>query len=243
MLRIENVRSGYGKSEALHGVTLSVDEGKVVTIIGANGAGKSTLVNTISRLIPLMSGRIDFEGQDVTSLSAAQIVDLGIIQVPEGRKLFGPLTVDENLRLGAHRLGGTKAAESVASRKKLVLEMFPRLAERSAQRAATLSGGEQQMVAIGRALMAQPRLLLLDEPSLGLAPIIVDRIFEALERLRREGLTMLLIEQRAEAALTLADYAYVMATGTIATEGPAADLRADPRLRKAYLGESEPTSG
>ena len=243
MLRIENVRSGYGKSEALHGVTLSVDEGKVVTIIGANGAGKSTLVNTISRLIPLMSGRIDFEGQDVTSLSAAQIVDLGIIQVPEGRKLFGPLTVHENLRLGAHRLGGTKAAESVASRKKLVLEMFPRLAERSAQRAATLSGGEQQMVAIGRALMAQPRLLLLDEPSLGLAPIIVDRIFEALERLRREGLTMLLIEQRAEAALTLADYAYVMATGTIATEGPAADLRADPRLRKAYLGESEPTSG
>lgn len=238
MLRVNSVSSGYGRSEVLRGVSMSVEAGKVVAIIGANGAGKSTLVNTISKLLPVLSGRIEFEGQDATSLSAADMVELGIIQVPEGRKLFGPLTVDENLMLGAYRSRGATAT-AIASRKKFVLELFPKLAERSSQRAATLSGGEQQMVAIGRALMAEPVLLLLDEPSLGLAPIIVDRIFETLDRLRREGVTMLLIEQRAHAALDLADYAYVMATGVVVAEGPAASLRGDERVRKAYLGEAE----
>ena len=190
MLRIENLRAGYGKSEALHGVSVSIGAGKVVALIGANGAGKSTLVNTISRLLPVGSGLIEFEGRDVTSLSAADMVELGVIQ------------------------------------------------ERAQQRAATLSGGEQQMVAMGRALMAEPRLLLLDEPSLGLAPIIIDRVFETLERLRNEGLTMLLVEQRADSALSLSDYAYVMATGEISAEGKASDIRLDERVQKAYLGEN-----
>ena len=238
MLRIENVRSGYGKSEALHGVSLAIEAGQVVTIIGANGAGKSTLVNTISKLLPVTAGRITFEGTDISALPAADIVDLGIIQVPEGRKLFGPMTVEENLMLGAYR-SRRASASTIETRKKFVLELFPRLAERATQRAATLSGGEQQMVAMGRALMADPKLLLLDEPSLGLAPIIIDRMFETLERLKGEGLTMLLVEQRADAALAIADHAYVMATGEIVAEGPAAELRADERVRKAYLGEAE----
>ena len=238
MLRIENVRSGYGKSEALHGVSLAIEAGQVVTIIGANGAGKSTLVNTISKLLPVTAGRITFEGTDISALPAADIVDLGIIQVPEGRKLFGPMTVDENLMLGAYR-SHRASASAIETRKKFVLELFPRLAERATQRAATLSGGEQQMVAMGRALMAEPKLLLLDEPSLGLAPIIIDRMFETLERLKGEGLTMLLVEQRADAALAIADHAYVMATGEIVAEGPAAELRSDERVRKAYLGEAE----
>ena len=165
-------------------------------------------------------------------------MDLGIIQVPEGRKLFGPMTVEENLMLGAYRSRRASASD-IETRKKFVLELFPRLAERATQRAATLSGGEQQMVAMGRALMAEPKLLLLDEPSLGLAPIIIDRMFETLERLKGEGLTMLLVEQRADAALAIADHAYVMATGEIVAEGPAAELRSDERVRKAYLGEAE----
>ena len=238
MLRIENVRSGYGKSEALHGVSLAIEAGQVVTIIGANGAGKSTLVNTISKLLPVTAGRITFEGTDISALPAADIVDLGIIQVPEGRKLFGPMTVEENLMLGAYR-SRRASASTIETRKKFVLELFPRLAERATQRAATLSGGEQQMVAMGRALMAEPKLLLLDEPSLGLAPIIIDRMFETLERVKGEGLTMLLVEQRADAALAIADHAYVMATGEIVAEGPAGELRADERVRKAYLGEAE----
>jgi branched-chain amino acid transport system ATP-binding protein len=241
MLRIENVRSGYGKSEALHGVSMFVETGKVIAIIGANGAGKSTLVNTVSKLLPVTSGRIEFEGRDITALAAADVVDLGVIQVPEGRKLFGPLTVEENLALGAYRIKGARSA-ALESRGKFVLELFPRLAERLGQRAATLSGGEQQMVAMGRALMADPKLLLLDEPSLGLAPIIIDRMFDTLERLKREGLTMLLVEQRADAALALADHAYVLATGEIVAEGPAAELRADGRVRKAYLGEADALS-
>jgi branched-chain amino acid transport system ATP-binding protein len=241
MLRIENLVSGYGKVEALHGVSMSVDAGQVVTIIGANGAGKSTLVNTISKLLPVMSGRIVFNGQDITTLSVPDVVELGIIQVPEGRKLFGPLTVEENLRLGAHRVRRLKPSK-VEQRRKFVLELFPRLDERATQRAATLSGGEQQMVAMGRALMADPQLLLLDEPTLGLAPLVTDSMFEALERLRKEGLTLLLVEQRADAALALADYAYVMATGDVVAEGPAEKLRADDRVRSAYLGEGAVTS-
>ncbi|WP_210483591.1 ABC transporter ATP-binding protein [Microvirga antarctica] len=241
MLRIEGLKSGYGKSEVLHGVSMSINAGQVVTIIGANGAGKSTLVNTLSKLLPIMSGRIEFDGRDITALSASDVVDLGIIQVPEGRKLFGPLTVDENLTLGSYRVRHAPKAE-LTDRRKFVLDLFPRLAERATQRAATLSGGEQQMVALGRALMAGPRLLLLDELTLGLAPIVIDEMFETLERLKREGLTMLLVEQRADAALALADHAYVMATGDVVAEGPAPDLRNDERVRKAYLGESDITS-
>ena len=242
MLRIESVRSGYGKSEVLRGVSMSIDAGQVVTIIGANGAGKSTLVNTLSKLIPTMSGRIEFEGRDITGLPASAIVELGIIQVPEGRKLFGPLTVEENLTLGAYRARHLSTTE-LESRRKFVLELFPRLAERAKQRAATLSGGEQQMVAMGRALMAKPRLLLLDEPTLGLAPLVIASMFETLERLKREGLTMLLVEQRADAALALADHAYVMATGEVVAEGPASELRSDERVRKAYLGEADVVTG
>ncbi len=242
MLRIESVRSGYGKSEVLRGVSMSIDAGQVVTIIGANGAGKSTLVNTLSKLIPTMSGRIEFEGRDITGLPASAIVELGIIQVPEGRKLFGPLTVEENLTLGAYRARHLSTTE-LESRRKFVLELFPRLAERARQRAATLSGGEQQMVAMGRALMAKPRLLLLDEPTLGLAPLVIASMFETLERLKREGLTMLLVEQRADAALALADHAYVMATGEVVAEGPASELRSDERVRKAYLGEADVVTG
>jgi branched-chain amino acid transport system ATP-binding protein len=241
MLRIENLVSGYGKVEALHGVSMSIDAGKVVTIIGANGAGKSTLVNTISRLLPVTSGRIVFNGQDITALSVPDVVDIGIIQVPEGRKLFGPLTVEENLRLGSHRVRKLKSSR-IEQRWKFVLELFPRLAERATQRAATLSGGEQQMVAMGRALMADPQLLLLDEPTLGLAPLVTDSMFEALERLRQEGLTLLLVEQRADAALAIADYAYVMATGEVVAEGSAEQLRADERVRAAYLGEAAVTA-
>lgn len=236
MLHIENLVSGYGKVHALHGVSMSVEAGQVVTLIGANGAGKSTLVNTVSRLLPVSAGRISFQGQDITALSMTDVVELGIIQVPEGRKLFGPLTVHENLMLGAHRVRRRKSG-AVAQRMKFVLELFPRLAERAGQRAGTLSGGEQQMVAMGRALMADPKLLLLDEPSLGLAPLVVDSMFQALERLRAEGLTLLLVEQRADAALALADYAYVMATGEVVMHGPAAQMRADERVRSAYLGE------
>ena len=237
MLSIDGLRSGYGKSEALHGVSMDIEAGTVVTIIGANGAGKSTLVNTVSGLVPAMSGRMSFEGRDITDLAAADIVDLGIVQVPEGRKLFGPLTVEENLELGAYRSRSVKASE-IARRRAFVFELFPRLAERAGQRAATLSGGEQQMVAMGRALMAQPKLLLLDEPSLGLAPIIVDRVFDTLAKLKGDGMTMLLVEQRADMALAIADFAYVMATGRIVANGPTGAMRADTRVQQAYLGEA-----
>lgn len=241
MLIIDGLTAGYGAVEVLHGVSIKVAQRQIVTVIGANGAGKSTLINTISRLIAVRSGGIKFNDKDVSRLSAPDVVDLGIIQVPEGRQLFGPLTVRENLVLGFQRQRRRKP-DTFKQRLDFVHDLFPRLHERAEQRAVTLSGGEQQMVAIGRALMADPQLLLLDEPSLGLAPLVIDRIFEVLEKLRKSGLTMLLVEQRAEAALELADYAYVLSVGHVVGEGPANQLRQDESIKKAYLGQASAQS-
>ncbi|WP_417722520.1 ABC transporter ATP-binding protein [Salipiger sp.] len=237
MLRFENVTAGYNSSTALEGVSLEIPEGRIVSIVGANGAGKSTTVNTISRLVSTYSGTIWLDGRDITRLKPADVVELGVVQVPEGRQLFAPLTVEENLRLGFHRLAHLPdAAERYRERLDYVMDLFPVMKERFTQRAGTMSGGEQQMVAVSRALMAAPRLLMLDEPSLGLAPMVVDRIFEILARLREDGLTILLVEQHADAALELADYGYVMAVGKVRAEGPGPDLRNDPTLHQSYLG-------
>jgi branched-chain amino acid transport system ATP-binding protein len=237
MLKVEGLRSGYGAVEVLHNVSITVPDKKIVTVVGANGAGKSTLINSISRLIDVNTGTMSFREKDITRMSAPDVVELGIIQVPEGRQLFGPLTVEENLQLGYYRLRRHRHRESFDQRLKFVQELFPRLRERAGQKAATLSGGEQQMVAMGRALMADPELLLLDEPSLGLAPLIIERIFEVLQALQTQGLTMVLVEQRAEAALTLANYAYVLSVGEVVAEGEAQVLRDDARIKQAYLGE------
>jgi branched-chain amino acid transport system ATP-binding protein len=237
MLRVENLRCGYGVVEALHGLSLRVDKGQIVTVIGANGAGKSTLIKTISRLIDVRGGTLKFEHHDLGARNAPEVVDLGIVQVPEGRQLFGPLTVHENLLLGFQRIR-SRGKAALRERMEFVHNIFPRLHERAQQKAVTLSGGEQQMVALGRALMADPQLLLLDEPSLGLAPLIIDRIFEVLQQLRAQGLTMLLVEQRAQAALELADYGYVLALGKVVAEGTSKQLRGDAIVRKAYLGQS-----
>lgn len=238
MLQLEKIVAGYDKSIALDGVTIAIPQGKIVSVVGANGAGKSTIVNTISRLVTTYSGSITFDGQDITRRSAAAVVEMGIVQVPEGRQLFSPLTVEENLRLGFHRLSRRKdAAQKFEERLDYVLTMFPRLKERIDQRAGTMSGGEQQMVAVARALMAEPKLLMLDEPSLGLAPIVVDQIFDILSTLRKDGLTILLVEQHADEALQLADYGYVMAVGRVRAEGPGNALRDNPALRQSYLGK------
>ncbi|MCZ7660346.1 MAG: ABC transporter ATP-binding protein [Xanthobacteraceae bacterium] len=237
MLEVDKLTAGYGAVEVLHDVSIKVPERQIVTVIGANGAGKSTLINTISRLIAVRSGSLRFGDHELGRLSAAAVVDLGVIQVPEGRQLFGPLTVRENLTLGFQRQRRRNPG-SFKERLDFVHELFPRLAERADQRAVTLSGGEQQMVAIGRALMADPQLLLLDEPSLGLAPLVVERIFEVLQTLQKSGLAMLLIEQRAEAALELADYSYVLSVGRVVAEGPAEQIRHDESIKKAYLGQT-----
>lgn len=237
MLRFENIVAGYNSSTALDGVSLEIPEGKIVSVVGANGAGKSTVVNTISRLVTTYSGTIRFRDEDITALKPADVVARGIVQVPEGRQLFAPLTVEENLRLGFHRLAGEPEAERLYSeRLDYVMELFPIMKQRIGQRAGTMSGGEQQMVAVSRALMAAPKLLMLDEPSLGLAPMVVDQIFDILAKLRADGLTILLVEQHADEALKLADYGYVMAVGKIRAEGRGADLRDDPTLHQSYLG-------
>ncbi|MTE01652.1 ATP-binding cassette domain-containing protein [Paracoccus sp. YIM 132242] len=237
MLRFENVTAGYNSSTALEGVSLKVPEGKIVSIVGANGAGKSTAINTISRLVSIYSGKLYLDDRDITRMKPAEVVELGVVQVPEGRQLFAPLTVEENLKLGFHRLARLPdAADRYQERLAYVLDLFPVMKERFSQRAGTMSGGEQQMVAVSRALMAEPRLLMLDEPSLGLAPMVVDRIFDILARLREDGLTILLVEQHADAALELADYGYVLAVGRVRAEGPGADLRNDPALHHSYLG-------
>lgn len=240
MLGIENLRSGYGAVEALHGVSIRVERKQIVTVIGANGAGKSTLINTVSRLLQVRGGSVNFEGRDLAPLTAPEVVDLGVVQVPEGRQLFGPLTVRENLLLGFQRVRARGKA-ALQERLDFVHDLFPILRERAEQRAVTLSGGEQQMLAIGRGLMADPQLLLLDEPSLGLAPLILERIFGVLQKLRESGLTMLLVEQRAEAALDLADYAYVLAVGKVFAEGTSQAIRGDSRVRHAYLGHAVET--
>jgi branched-chain amino acid transport system ATP-binding protein len=232
MLSVDQLTSGYGRIEVLHGVTLDVPAGAIVCLVGANGAGKTTLLRAISGVVPIVRGSIRFEGQPIERMSPHARVALGIVQVPEGRQLFAPLSVEDNLDLGAwpHR------ADDYARDRARIYEMFPILAERRRISAGTLSGGQQQMLAIGRALMAKPRLLLLDEPSLGLAPLMVEQILQTIQGLKRDGLTVLLIEQNARAALAIADRAYVLETGRITAHGTAAEIERDARVRAAYLG-------
>lgn len=235
LLVLENVHTYYGNVHALKGISLTVEEGEIVTLIGANGAGKTTTLRTISGLIKPREGRIIFDGQELNKVPAHKIVHMGISHAPEGRKVFPTLTVEENLLLGAYSLGNDRKA--IEANKERVFALFPRLAERRKQLAGTLSGGEQQMLAIGRALMSRPRLLLLDEPSLGLAPMLVKAIFETIKEINRQGVTILLVEQNAKAALKLAQRAYVLETGRVVLSGPSHELIRDERVRKAYLGE------
>jgi len=235
LLELRDVHTYYGHVHALKGITISVEEGEIVTLLGANGAGKTTTLNTISGLLRPRRGQIIFEGRVINDVPAHQIVRLGICQAPEGRKIFSTLTVDENLNMGAYSLGNDRKA--IEENRRRVFELFPRLKERRKQIAGTLSGGEQQMLSIGRALMARPKLLTLDEPSLGLAPMLVRAIFETIKEINERGVTILLVEQNARAALRLADRGYVLETGRIVLSGTAEELMRDERVRKAYLGE------
>jgi branched-chain amino acid transport system ATP-binding protein len=232
LLQIEDLEAGYGAIAALRGVTLEVRAGEIVTLIGSNGAGKSTLLRSVSGLVRPRRGRILLDGEDIGSARPDQIVRLGVCHVPEGRRIFANLSVLENLQMGGYVRRGS-SAETLEQ----VLSLFPRLRERLKQAGGTLSGGEQQMLAIGRALMAQPRLLLLDEPSLGLAPRLVQQIFEIIQTIHAAGTTVVLVEQNAHQALRIASRAYVLETGSLVLEGSAAELAADPRVRRAYLGE------
>jgi branched-chain amino acid transport system ATP-binding protein len=233
MLELTDVHVRYGSVRALQGVSLRVETGELVALIGSNGAGKSTTLRTISGLLRPTQGTITFEGADITSAATDRIVRLGISQCPEGRRIFGSLSVSDNLRLGA--VSRSDAGE-IAKDLETVFELFPLLKERLSQAGGTLSGGEQQMLAIGRALMSRPRLLLLDEPSLGLAPLMVERIFATIAELKRQGRTILLVEQNVHQALDVADRAYVVETGRITLDGEAAVLRQDPKVEQSYLG-------
>jgi branched-chain amino acid transport system ATP-binding protein len=234
MLSLKGVHTHYGHVEALKGIDITVEEGKLVALLGANGAGKSTALMTISGILRPSAGAITYDGRDLTRLDARQIVDLGIVQCPEGRRIFGSLTVLENLRMGAigrRNGGGLRGAFDE------VFAIFPVLADRRNQSGSTLSGGEQQMLAIGRALMAEPRLLMLDEPSLGLAPLVVAAIFEVIARLHRSGVTILLVEQNARQALAVADECYIMETGKVVLEGSSEAVRSNPEVERIYLSE------
>jgi len=233
MLELRDIAVSYGMIDALKGISLVVKQGEIVALIGANGAGKSTTLMSISGVAPLRSGKVFYNGVDLSGWPAHEIVRSGISQVPEGRRIFPRMTVRENLEMGSFIRSARETSDDIAR----VLEMFPVLAERSKQLGGTLSGGEQQMLAIGRALMARPKLLLLDEPSLGLAPIIVSKIFKIIKEINQQGTTILLVEQNAKAALRLADRAYVMETGKIVMQGEASVLEKDPGIKKAYLGE------
>ena len=238
MLQVEDLHAGYGASEVLTGTTLTVKQGTVVALIGANGAGKTTTMRAISGGIKPSRGRVLLDGKEVQGLDASRIARLGLAHAPEGRKVFGPLSVEDNLLLGAYgrlpKFFGYRAkAQADLDR---VYELFPRLRDRAGQASGTLSGGEQQMLAIGRALMARPKVMLLDEPSMGLAPVIVQEVFRTIRRLKAEGITLLLVEQFAKSALEVADYAYVMEHGRIAVEGTPAELSRNERVLAAYLG-------
>lgn len=234
VLALRSLETYYGKIHALKGITLEVPKGKIVTLLGSNGAGKSTTLKTISGLVPAASGSVDFMGRDITRDKAHKIVAMGLIHVPEGRRIFKDLTVKENLELGGFTL---KDEGLRRKRMEYVFDLFPRLQDRQKQSGGTLSGGEQQMLAIGRAIMTKPKLLLLDEPSMGLAPLIVGEIMKIIKRLNEEGTTILLIEQNAKVALKLADYGYVLETGELVMQGDSQTLRQDERIVKAYLGE------
>ena len=236
MLKIRNLQTFYGRIRVLDNVSLSVKPGEIVSLIGANGAGKSTMLNCISSLIPSREGEILFQGERINGRPPEAIVRLGICQVPEGRQIFQPLTVLENLQLGAYLRFGRLERSSIEHDLSMVFSLFPVLSERLDQISGTLSGGEQQMLAIGRALMSRPKLLLLDEPSMGLAPRVVVDIFNTISRLRHEGLTILVVEQNARAALKIADRGYVLETGRIILQGSAAELLEDHDVKRAYLG-------
>jgi branched-chain amino acid transport system ATP-binding protein len=233
MLDVTDLCVKYDTIQVLHDVCLNVEEGELVALIGANGAGKSTMLKTISGLLRAESGHIRFKGKEITNKPAHSIVSAGIIQVPEGRQIFAKMTIEENLLLGAYL---QKNNERMKVNLDMVFELFPLLKERLRQSAGTLSGGEQQMLAIGRALMGEPELLLLDEPSMGLSPLITQQVFSVLRTLKREGITMLLVEQNAYDALEISDRAYILATGTIAMEGESRILAEDPTVKEAYLG-------
>jgi branched-chain amino acid transport system ATP-binding protein len=234
LLTIDNVETYYGNIRALKGVSLTVPEGSTVTLLGANGAGKSTTLKTISGLVPTASGTIEFMNQRIDRLAPERIVRLGISHVPEGREVFKELTVAENLKMGAYT---RRDKREIAASYESVYTLYPVLQERRLQLAGTLSGGEQQMLAIGRALMGRPKLLLLDEPSLGLAPKLVEEIFGVIQRINQEGITVLLVEQNANKALRIAEYGYVLETGRIALEDKAASLLKNDHVRRSYLGE------
>ena len=232
MLKVDNINVYYGAIHAIKGISFHVEEGEVVTLIGANGAGKSTTLQTISGLLRSRTGSVEFMGENISRLPPHKILERGLAQVPEGRRIFLQMTVMENLEMGAYtRRDGSQAAEL-----EKVFDQFPRLAERRKQIAGTLSGGEQQMLAIGRALMSQPKLLMLDEPSMGLAPILVEQIFDIIRRLHEKGTTILLVEQNAQMALSVADRAYVLETDSISLSGTGAELLESDEVRKAYLG-------
>lgn len=233
LLEVKDLCVSYGAIKALRGISFEVEKGEIITLIGSNGAGKTTTLHSISNIIKKQSGTILFGGEDITNLAADKIVAKKLIQVPEGRRVFANLSVQENLELGAYL---RKDKAGVAKDMEHVFSLFPRLKERLKQAAGTLSGGEQQMLAIGRALMSQPDLLLLDEPSMGLAPILVDEIFEIIKRINADGTTILLVEQNAFKALSIADRAYVLETGEITKSGKAAELLNDDSVKKAYLG-------
>ena len=233
MLKIENLEVAYGNIKAIKGISLEVNQGEIVTLIGSNGAGKSTTLRAISGILKPRSGSITFNGERIDGVEGHEIVAKGICQSPEGRRIFPKMTVDENLDLGAF-LRSDK--NEIANDRQRVLELFPRLQERIDQKAGTMSGGEQQMLAVGRALMGSPKLLLLDEPSMGLAPVLVDMIFETIEKINKQGTTILLVEQNALAALNVADRAYVLESGSIKMSGKAKDLISNDEVTKAYLG-------
>ena len=232
MLEVSGLRAGYGATEVLRGLDLCVQPGEIVAVLGANGVGKTTLNKVLSGVVSARTGTIRFDGQAITNASVSAIVEAGLIHVPEGRKIFPNLSVRENLVLGSYRRGRARRAQTIER----VFSTFPRLRERAAQAAGTLSGGEQQMLAIGRGLMAEPRLLILDEPSLGLSPLLVEEMFTLVRTLNQEGLPIMLVEQNVVQSLDLATRAYILENGTVALEGEAATLAADPALRRTYLG-------
>ena len=235
LLKVTDLVVSYGGIEALKGISFDVEQGQIVTLIGANGAGKSTTLRTISGLVPPKEGRIYFEGRDITDLNTQKIVETGIAMVPEGRRVFANLSVLENLRIGAYL---RKDKDVIEEDIQYVYDLFPRLKERSWQLAGTLSGGEQQMLAVGRAVMTRPKMIMMDEPSLGLAPLVVKDIFKIIRTLKETGMTVLLIEQSANAALHACDYAYVMETGRITTSGTGEELLASEAIQEAYLGKT-----
>ncbi len=234
MLEVKDLKVYYGMIQAIKGVSFHVNEGEVIALIGANGAGKTTILHTVSGLLSPKEGSVTFEGKDIVRMPGHKIVSMGMAHVPEGRRVFAQLTVLQNLKMGAYT---RKNKEEIAQTLKTVFERFPRLEERQNQLAGTLSGGEQQMLAMGRALMSHPKIILMDEPSMGLSPIFVNEIFDIIQEVSKGGTTVLLVEQNAKKALSIADRAYVLETGNIVLEGKASDLLNDDSIKKAYLGE------